>query len=525
MKSLKRHAIVRTFNSTKKEYFNAKLIFQSDAMGCQLRSAWIRVVFFLRNSRLTSRSIRSWWGTALGMKDARALLSNVMLSGAQRSRSISYLDSTNAGNNSAFASPLAFPFPALIFRRMSDGEFIRPFPALTPAQRYHLEVYGYVVIENAIEQDLTDRLLEAMLRLKRDLLSAPDPAKARVRNCRLSSYRPHYLHFAHILEADPAIFEYLTHPRLVGMAEELVGGSVRLEESEAVVNERDPELDLTAAPRYGFHTGTDPRRGHVRRKRPLPLHLCQNPDQPHGARADDGGTVGHRRQPQGQMRPRDHHRRGLRRPHANPPSGRARRINPALWRGPDPRHRPDPLRARARHRHRRLYPADVPKPGTAKSRAPNSSPKRPNPSSRSLPAATSGVGSNAVAASTRRSLRDPTRAPIPIVPRRRRRPASRQNGRWRRPVAARTVHWPTPAFPTATPTSDYPSKPSPKRAPPAPAPSSSASPIAAVPSPISGAIPSCRPLTSATISPAACTRALAPSPAWPTAPAQRALAS
>ena len=151
-------------------------------------------------------------------------------------------------------------FPRLYFAHVRR----RIHPALSrahPAQRYHLEVYGYVVVENAIEQDLTNRLLEAMLRLKRDLLSAPDPAKARVRNCRLSSYRPHHLHFAHILEADPAIFEYLTHPRLVGMAEELVGGSVRLEESEAVVNERDPEIDLTAAPRYGFHTGTSPDVG------------------------------------------------------------------------------------------------------------------------------------------------------------------------------------------------------------------------------------------------------------------------
>ena len=39
---------------------------------------------------------------------------------------------------------------------MSDSEFIRPFPALSPAQRHHLKVYGYVVIE----QDLTGRLLD-----------------------------------------------------------------------------------------------------------------------------------------------------------------------------------------------------------------------------------------------------------------------------------------------------------------------------------------------------------------------------
>jgi len=144
---------------------------------------------------------------------------------------------------------------------MPAAKFTRPFPALTPTQRYHLDVYGYVVIENTLTADETGRLLEAMQRLKRDLLAAADPAAAIVRNCRLSAHRPHYLHFAHILEADPAICDYLTHPRLVGMAEELVGGSVRLEESEAVVNSRDPDADLSAVPRYGFHTGTGPDEG------------------------------------------------------------------------------------------------------------------------------------------------------------------------------------------------------------------------------------------------------------------------
>ena len=33
---------------------------------------------------------------------------------------------------------------------MPETKFTRPFPALTPAQRYHLEVYGYVVIENTL---------------------------------------------------------------------------------------------------------------------------------------------------------------------------------------------------------------------------------------------------------------------------------------------------------------------------------------------------------------------------------------
>ena len=37
-----------------------------------------------------------------------------------------------------------------------EGLFERPFPALTPSQRYHLDVYGYVVIENTLTQDETE---------------------------------------------------------------------------------------------------------------------------------------------------------------------------------------------------------------------------------------------------------------------------------------------------------------------------------------------------------------------------------
>jgi hypothetical protein len=140
-----------------------------------------------------------------------------------------------------------------------ERPFQPPFPALTPAQRYHLDVYGYVVVENTLSADQVGRLLEAMQKLKRDLIDrGPD---AVVRGCRFSAAKSHHHHFAHILEADPAIFDYLSHPRLVGMAEELVGGSVRLEESEAVINSPDPDADPDAPTRYGFHTGTSPDVG------------------------------------------------------------------------------------------------------------------------------------------------------------------------------------------------------------------------------------------------------------------------
>ena len=36
---------------------------------------------------------------------------------------------------------------------MSDVAHPIPFPALTPAQRLHIEIYGYVIIENVLSQD------------------------------------------------------------------------------------------------------------------------------------------------------------------------------------------------------------------------------------------------------------------------------------------------------------------------------------------------------------------------------------
>ena len=142
----------------------------------------------------------------------------------------------------------------------SDG-FRRPFPALTPAQRYHFDVFGYVVIENAVTEDLTGRLLDALHRLRRDFLETGDPTGATVRNGRVTYYQPHRMHFTHVLETDPVILEYVSHPRLVGMVEEVVGDTVRLEETEATINSRNPEDNLDEQPKYGFHAGLRPDIG------------------------------------------------------------------------------------------------------------------------------------------------------------------------------------------------------------------------------------------------------------------------
>jgi len=167
----------------------------------------------------------------------------------------------------------------------------RPFPALTPAQRYHLDVYGYVVVENTLTENEVGTLREALQKLKRDMIATGDPTTAVVRNARASLYKPHHIHFSHVLESDPAVFDYLTHPRLVGMAEELVGGSVRIEESEAIINSRDPNADPNAPISYGFHTGTRPQYGTYTENGLYHCNFVKTLTNLTDLGPDDGGTV------------------------------------------------------------------------------------------------------------------------------------------------------------------------------------------------------------------------------------------
>lgn len=125
---------------------------------------------------------------------------------------------------------------------------------LTASQRLHLDVYGYVLLENVLTREEVRKIKDALHRLNAE----PDLARHRVYGRRQGD---HYAHFGHLVEYDPALLHFAAHPKLVPLAEDIVGGSVRLEESEAIINRRDPAADLTAlrARRYhplGFHTGT-----------------------------------------------------------------------------------------------------------------------------------------------------------------------------------------------------------------------------------------------------------------------------
>ena len=144
--------------------------------------------------------------------------------------------------------------------------FDRPFPALTPAQRYHFELYGYTLVEHTLSAEEVARLKEALYRLRQDIRQLPDrgPAGSRVRGAYLLTDRAYHHFMANLVEADPDLTAYATHPRLVGMAEEIMGCEGRITEMNAHLNSRDPGKPLDPEPKYGFHRGADaPFFGHI----------------------------------------------------------------------------------------------------------------------------------------------------------------------------------------------------------------------------------------------------------------------
>jgi hypothetical protein len=142
---------------------------------------------------------------------------------------------------------------------MENEKFERPLPVLTPEQRFYLDAFGYVVIPNTLTSDEVGTLREALQKLKRDLQALNDP-NARIRGARLRQGGAHRSYLTCLVEADPAITAYCTHPRLLGMSEELIGGEARIVEVGGIINSRDPNT-YKERPDYGLHRGTDIKFG------------------------------------------------------------------------------------------------------------------------------------------------------------------------------------------------------------------------------------------------------------------------
>src|SRR5436305_4879284 len=91
--------------------------------------------------------------------------------------------------------------------------------ALTPAQRLHFDVYGFVLLDRVLAPDEVTRMKAALYRIKG--LSDEELRAHRIYFRRRGDW---YLHAGHLLEYDPALLEFATHPRLVPLVEAVVGG-------------------------------------------------------------------------------------------------------------------------------------------------------------------------------------------------------------------------------------------------------------------------------------------------------------
>ena len=122
-------------------------------------------------------------------------------------------------------------------------------PKLTLSQRFEFDALGYVLLRGVLTADEVASCKAALYRMKSD----PDLDGTDVYRRPTGEHR---VLMGNLVAYDPALLGYATHPKLIPLVEEVVGARVRLEETEAIINSRDPE-DSDA--RFSTGSGCLPR--------------------------------------------------------------------------------------------------------------------------------------------------------------------------------------------------------------------------------------------------------------------------
>ena len=131
-------------------------------------------------------------------------------------------------------------------------EFKRPFPALTPAQRLHIEVYGYVIIENTLSEARVERLLDKIYEIE-SIYRQTGKYPNGIKQNQYSRISEDFFRIDNIVHVAECFFDYLTDPYLVGMAEEVIGTNAILFQSDAHIH-RYPAAEIDKQS-YRFHGG------------------------------------------------------------------------------------------------------------------------------------------------------------------------------------------------------------------------------------------------------------------------------
>jgi hypothetical protein len=132
--------------------------------------------------------------------------------------------------------------------------------SLTAAQRYRFEIDGFLILEGLLDPAKVEQLKKVLYRMR------ADPSRGEKGVYLITKGRSYYTRMGNLIEYDPAIVEFASNPVIVSAAEDLVGGSLRLEENEAIINSRDPAADVDELRRrwpnaYNLHRAMDPTWG------------------------------------------------------------------------------------------------------------------------------------------------------------------------------------------------------------------------------------------------------------------------
>lgn len=131
-----------------------------------------------------------------------------------------------------------------------------PFPALSSAERFHFETYGYVILEQVFSEadvaEMKAAVLDTFDRFQHaEAAGVEDPS---LMGANTHHFEPGVMRrlngmgFSH-----ERFIDFNTHPYIVGMCEEVCGSAVRLNETTAIANTKSNEQQMA----FGWHRGAD----------------------------------------------------------------------------------------------------------------------------------------------------------------------------------------------------------------------------------------------------------------------------
>ena len=161
-----------------------------------------------------------------------------------------------------------------------------PFPALSSAQRLSFDLNGYVVLKSVFSEKDVEEMKLALYDIRArgkavKETGIPDPSLGGATVNATESYT----RMNGIGRAHERMIDFITHPYLVGMAEEVMGCAARINETNSIINKR------TGSNTIGWHRGADVQVSTHYKKNLFHCNFVKTLINLTDFGPDDGGTV------------------------------------------------------------------------------------------------------------------------------------------------------------------------------------------------------------------------------------------